>query len=129
MERKPRILAVGEFSQLASGYSTYYMELLSRLHETGKYELAELACYTNRLDPRVSTLPWKVFPNHPVPNRQDEAERFAAKRSNEFGEYTFEEVCLQFKPDIVFDIRDHWMCLDSSTPILTNGGVKDISQL
>ena len=43
--RKKRILAASEFTELNSGYSVYYKELLSRLYNDygDKFELGELA--------------------------------------------------------------------------------------
>jgi glycosyltransferase involved in cell wall biosynthesis len=108
MSRKPRLLLVNEASFLSTGYSTYGMEVMKRLHATGKYELAELAIYGTPDDPRQYELPWAYFGNMP--------EEWSARRANydshslnEFGGFTFNEVCLKFRPDIVWDIRDHWM--------------------
>ena len=36
---------VSEASFLSSGFGTYTREILKRLHATGKYDIAELACY------------------------------------------------------------------------------------
>lgn len=105
MSRKPRILYVGEATFLATGYSVYGMEVLSRLHATGKYELAELACYAKNDDPRAKQLPWKFYGNEP----HERDHLFNSKKTNEFGSFSFEQVCLQFRPDVVFDVRDHWM--------------------
>jgi glycosyltransferase involved in cell wall biosynthesis len=109
MNQKPRILLVNEFSQLASGYAVYGMEIMKRLHATAKYELGEVACYTMPGDPRITQLPWKVFPNYPDESRRQEVDEYHSKRSNEFGEFAFDRACLQFRPDIVFSIRDFWM--------------------
>lgn len=109
MTRKLRILHVGEASFLATGYSVYAMEVMSRLQATGKYELAELACYVTKSDPRASQLPWKFYGNNPDFDNQHEVDRFNQKGTNQFGEYSFERVCLDFKPDIVWSIRDWWM--------------------
>ena len=58
---KPRILFVNESSALNTGYSTYGREILSRLHNTGKYDIAELATYILPYDSRLQGTPWKVF--------------------------------------------------------------------
>ena len=42
---KKRVLLMGEAHYLNSGFGTYGKELLTRLHATGKYELAEFASY------------------------------------------------------------------------------------
>lgn len=101
---------INEFSMLATGYSTYGMEVLKRLNASGKYDVAELACYVSSDDPRIKQLPWKVYVNHPDENRRQDVGEYNSKRTNEFGEFAFERTCIKFRPDIVFDIRDWWMC-------------------
>ena len=40
---------------------------------------------------------------------REEIDRYHARPTNQFGEFAFEHVCLDFLPDIVCDIRDFWM--------------------
>ena len=105
---KKRILMVNESSLLSTGYSTYGYEVLRRLHATGKYELAELASYGSHEDVRVNNIPWKYYPV--MPKKDDKAAQhiYASKVTNQWGEYVFEDVCLDFKPDVAFSIRDVW---------------------
>lgn len=109
--RKRRILFISEFSELATGYSVYTHEVMKRWHATGKYELAELACYTSPDDPRYVTrnVPWTVFPGMPATTSVKEINEFNSDKLNQFGAWNFEDVCLKFLPDIVVDIRDNWM--------------------
>lgn len=113
---------VNEFSYLSTGYSTYGREVLSRLHDMGKYEVAEFATYIHHEDFRVSTIPWTVYANEPVPPtspnfNQDEVNRYNSNAINAFGSWRFEDVCLSFQPDVVFDIRDYWMMsFESASP-------------
>jgi glycosyltransferase involved in cell wall biosynthesis len=104
--RKKRILAVGEASFLATGFSVYSHEVLKRLHATGKYELAELSCYAPPNDPRFQNVPWKAYPNVPA---QGEEGTFHSTPINQFGQWRFEPTLIDFKPDIVWDVRDWWM--------------------
>jgi glycosyltransferase involved in cell wall biosynthesis len=104
--RKRRVLLVNEFSRLASGYSVYGDNLLKGLHACGDYEVAELACCLQEGDPRAD-LPWRVYPN--VPNTEAGLAEYNASVGNQFGEYSFNRVCLDFRPDVVLDIRDPWM--------------------
>lgn len=107
---KKRILLCNEASFLATGFSTYGLEVMKRLHATGKYELAEFASYggtENTKETRHHQLPWKYYPN--LPQSAAEAEIYEQKQTNAFGEWKFESVALDFKPDIVWDIRDWWM--------------------
>lgn len=111
---KKRVLLCNEAGFLATGYSTYGRELLERLAATGKYELAELAAYAKPEDPRVhgyrSIVPWQVFCNEPAEGTE-ERELFNRGNNNSFvfGGFSFERVCLQFKPDVVISFRDVWM--------------------
>lgn len=106
-KRKPRILMVNESSFLHTGYAVYGNEVLSRLHNTGKYEVAELGCYGKRDDPRAFTMPWKHFFNIPEDGSPAMAE-YEGNITSQFGALSFEKTCLEFCPDIVFDIRDAW---------------------
>lgn len=112
--RKKRILFCSEATFLNTGYATYAREILTYLHSTGKYELAELASYGERNDPRAAKVPWRYFgvmPNAESQPKapQEEHDAYNASPSNQFGEFIFEAVCLEFQPDIVCDIRDFWM--------------------
>lgn len=112
--RKKRILFCSEATFLNTGYATYTREILNYLHSTGKYELAELAAYGERNDPRAANIPWKYYGvvpnqrNEPKASKQ-ELEAYNAVSSAQFGEWIFEHVCLDFMPDVVCDIRDFWM--------------------
>lgn len=108
--RKKRVLWVGEFTALSTGYSTYGLELLRRMHDSGKYELMELACYAEPGDPRLDDLPWPCRPV--MPHRDDKQGKaiYDSNPANQFGEWKFDEVALEFRPDAVLEIRDHWMC-------------------
>lgn len=106
---KKRILFVNEFSQLATGFSTYSHAIMKRLHATDKYEIAELASYVSPEDPRIDDVPWKVYPV--IPARGDQAgwNAYNTNREAQFGSLKFTEALLDFKPDICWSLRDHWM--------------------
>jgi len=112
--RKKRILFCSEATFLNTGYATYTREILNYLHSTGKYELAELAAYGERNDPRAADIPWKYY--GVVPNQksepkatEEEITAYNSSPTHQFGEWIFEHVCLDFFPDVVCDIRDFWM--------------------
>ena len=107
--RKKRILFCGEATYLNTGYATYWREIIGRLHATGKYEIAELAGYGKPDDKEIFSHPWKIYPNMPDINDVASVEDYNSNVTNQFGEWKFEETCLDFKPDIVCDIRDFWM--------------------
>lgn len=107
-EMKKRILFCGEASYLNTGYASYYKEVISYLHSTNKYEIAELGSYAS-VDNKVN-IPWRFYPVMPSDKASDEEKtRYNSSMSNQFGEYRFSEACLDFLPDIVCDIRDFWM--------------------
>lgn len=106
--RKKRILWVNDASWKGTGYGTYGHEVLTRLHAVPEFEVAELACYVDMSDPQASNQPWKVYPNRPLEGAED-YETYLAHPSRVFGDHTFNQVCLDFMPDIVMDIRDWWM--------------------
>ena len=112
--RKKRILFCGEATFLNTGYATYNREILTYLHSTGKYELAELSAYGELNDARGDSIPWKFYGAMPNMNSepkssQEEINDYGSKATNQFGEWAFERVCLDFLPDVVCDIRDFWM--------------------
>jgi glycosyltransferase involved in cell wall biosynthesis len=104
--RKKRILMVGEHHIAKSGFGLYTREILSRLHNTGKYTVAELSCFNSGTE--HSSVPWKVYPNG-VPPQHELEKQYNADPANVFGKWRFDQVVLDFRPDIVFDIRDFWM--------------------
>lgn len=97
-----------EASYLSSGFSGYSRELLKRLHATGKYEIAEFSSYAKVNDPRDAAIPWMLYANTPSDN-DPRAREYNSSMENQFGRWRFDRVLLDFKPDIVFDIRDYWM--------------------
>ena len=109
MNNKKRILLVAEFSQLNTGFSVMNNDLLRKLHQTGKYEIAEFASYVSDDDPRINELPWKVYPVQPSESNTEETRIYNENyQTAQFGSERFERVVLDFKPDIVFSYRDFW---------------------
>lgn len=108
-DRKRRVLFIGEANFLATGFSTYWHEVIKRLHETGEFEIAELGSYAHDDDQRCQQVPWKFYPVAPASNNQQAMQKYMANQGAQFGEWRFDDVCLEFKPDIVCGIRDWWM--------------------
>lgn len=109
MSDKKRVLLVSEFSLLNTGFSVMAYDVLSRLHKSGKYEVAELASYVSDDDPRIHQLPWKVYPVIPSNSKKEEMERYHREyQTSQFGSLRFESAVNHFKPDIVFSYRDYW---------------------
>lgn len=99
---------VSEASFLSSGFGTYAKEILSRLHNTGKYTIAELACYGKVNDPKDKDIHWRYYANA-VDGNDPRAKEYNSSMENQFGRWRFERVLLDFQPDVVIDVRDYWM--------------------
>lgn len=105
---KKRLFIANDASYLDTGYGVYGKELLSRLHNSGKYEVAELGCYADKDNPVIKNIPWKFYPN--AVNSQDpRINDYFANGLNQFGMWRFNRCLVDFKPHIVFDVRDYWM--------------------
>jgi len=106
---KKRILFVNEFSKLATGFSTYGYELISRVYQTGEFEICEYASYLDPTNPLQYEVPWDVVPVIPHPNDHAAMKEYNSVKDAQFGSLKFADVCMKFKPDFVFDLRDRWM--------------------
>jgi len=107
-KNKLKILMCSEASFLNTGFGTYTKELLSRLHKTQKYTIAEFASYGFVNDPRDKDIDWIYYANA-VKENDNRFQEYSSRGDNQFGRWRFEKVLLDFKPDIVIDIRDYWM--------------------
>ena len=105
---KLRILMCSEASFISSGFGTYTKEILSRLYKTNKYTIAEFASYGMVNDARDRSIDWTYYANAVNANDSRHAE-YSSRGDNQFGRWRFEKVLLDFKPDVVIDIRDYWM--------------------
>jgi glycosyltransferase involved in cell wall biosynthesis len=105
---KKRILLCGEYSGLNSGYANWSRNLLEGLHSSNKYELAEFACFCSINDLKSVKTKWKIYPNSVIPS-DERYKTYKSNPNNTFGQWRFDAVCLDFKPDIVIDFRDPWM--------------------
>lgn len=100
---------VGEASFLATGFATYWNEVIKRLHQKGDIECFEMGSYARDDDPRCQQVPWKFYSVEPNHNDQEALNIYRSDPENQFGKWRFEDVCLDCRPDIVIDIRDFWM--------------------
>jgi len=121
MEHKRRILFIGEASFIATGFGTYWQEVIKRLYETGEFEIAELGGYASDGDPKIQSVPWKFYPVQPNPKDTRAQQIFRSKPTFQFGEWRFDDVCIDFKPDIV--------CVPPGTKIETPHGQRNIEDI
>ena len=107
MTRKKRILFVTESHKLASGFGRYAKEVIPRLYSTGKYEVAQLACYSS---PDVfENTNWLTYGVAPMKHEKDYAKQHTDHPLIQWGVGRFEQACLDFKPDVIKIYRDPWM--------------------
>jgi glycosyltransferase involved in cell wall biosynthesis len=105
-----RVLVGSEASYLNTGYASYGRELIKRLIDTGKYEVAEISCYGAADDERRREIPWKNYPIAPSRNDPEKVRQiYGSNPANQFGAWRFERICLDFKPDAVLMQKDPWM--------------------
>jgi glycosyltransferase involved in cell wall biosynthesis len=102
------ILWANEMSGLSTGYAIYGREVMKRLHATGKYKLFELASYGDIVDKRF-TFPWGYYGNNVDPRNEEERKLYNSDPTSAFGKFRFNDVVLDCQPDVVLDVRDHWM--------------------
>lgn len=105
---KPKILVCSESSKVSSGFGVYNKYLLEGLYQTGRYEVAEFASYGLIGDKEKFNIPWKYYPNAVAIN-DPRSEIYNSSTENHFGKWRFDRVVLDFRPDIVIDVRDYWM--------------------
>lgn len=108
MTNKLKVLMCSEASFLSSGFGTYTKEIMSRLYKTNKFHLAEFASYAVVNDVRDRNIPWRFYANAVRENDPRHAD-YVSRQDNQFGRWRFEKVLLDFKPDVVIDVRDYWM--------------------
>jgi len=107
--KKKKILFLTEATYLNTGYATYAKEILDRLYDSNKYEIAEFSVYGAEDHPQRKEIRWKNYPNMPNKKNPKELEAYNSSPENQFGAWKFESVCLDFKADVVLSIRDYWM--------------------
>jgi len=105
---KLKILMCSEASFINSGFGKYAYEILSRWHKTNKYVVAEFASYGMVNDPRDKNIDWIYYANA-VRDGDPRYKEYMSRTDNQFGRWRFEKVLLDFKPDVVVDVRDFWM--------------------
>lgn len=105
---KKRVFLTNDASFLNTGYGIYGKEILTRLHNSEKYEVAELGCYAGLNNPAIAKIPWKFYPNA-VGADDPRYAQYNSNALNQFGLWRFNRCVVDFKPHIVFDIRDYWM--------------------
>lgn len=105
---KKRVFIANDASILDTGYGIYGKEIISRIHNSDKYEVAELGCYCDKNHHKIKDIPWKFYPNA-VSGDDPRMGVYKSNMANQFGMWRFNRCLVDFKPHIVFDVRDYWM--------------------
>lgn len=105
---KKRIFIANDASILDTGYGIYGKEIISRIHASDKFEIAELGCYCDVKNHKIKDIPWKFYPNA-VNTDDPRYDQYKSQTLNQFGMWRFNRCLIDFKPHIVFDVRDYWM--------------------
>lgn len=100
-----RILWISEAPYLNTGYAVYTKNVLSYLSSLPDFEIIQLGVYAEEGDNRNYNYPWRIIPNQPNTNVPE----YKSSEINAFGAWKFDEICSQFKPDVVCNIGDLWM--------------------
>ena len=106
-KHKRKILAISERVESKTGFSKYYKEILSRLHATDKFEIADLSCYSIIDDPNLFSIPWKLYCNTVSP-QDPRFKEYQSSPENIWGRWRFDKTLLDFRPDITLSCRDLW---------------------
>ena len=106
--RNKKILFVSEAPWYSTGYSVYTNQVLKRLCNEDHLDIAQLGVYVEENDPNIKNFPWKIYWNKPSKSNPQYS-NYQKSPSAQFGDFMFNEVLLDFMPDIVIDIRDWWM--------------------
>lgn len=127
--RNKKILFVSEAPWCSTGYSVYTNQVLKRLCNNNNLDIAQLGIYVEENDPNIKNFPWKIYWNKPKKSNSLYS-RYQQSPSAQFGDFMFNEVLLDFMPDIVIDIRDWWMALANPYDvIITPDGYKNVKDI
>lgn len=107
---KRKVLFVNEASFIASGYGTYGKEIIPRILDSGKVDIAELSCSATIGDIRDQHINWRMYPNA-VGDKDPRHSLYRSNSGNEHGQWRFDRVLIDYQPDFVYDIRDPWVLL------------------
>lgn len=102
------MLFVSEASYLSTGYGVYAHEILKRLHQSNKIDFLEFATFGDDQSTDSLHIPWEFVGNLPDSKKPNKVKEYESNLLNKFGAWKFEDLCIQYQPDIVFDYKDWW---------------------
>lgn len=116
MQRKKKVVIHSNFSKTKSGFGRHAKEILTYLHNTGKYELVEFASGLNWSNSQLSKMPWKTYGTLPDTQEEwnvifgnlNENDRHIRHREVTYGAWHIDKLIRDEKPDVYFGIEDIW---------------------
>ena len=102
--KNKKVLLVGEATYMNSGYANYGYQIMNMLYDSEDFDVAELSCHGS--DSRKNEIRWKSY--------------VVPKDKNIYGTDTFNDVLIDFKPDIVWSFRDPWVDSFIADSVLRN---------
>ena len=108
---KKKVLIHSNFCKAFTGFGKNKKNIMRYLHNTGKYELIELANTLEWSDPQLSLTPWKTVGSLPSKSSlmaMDEAKR----REEGYGSSAVDRAVKEFKPDVYIGMEDIWAFKD-----------------
>jgi glycosyltransferase involved in cell wall biosynthesis len=107
MTKKRKILFCSEAHWMPTGFGTYTWEILSRLHATGKFEIAEFSQFATVNHPEDRAR-WRLYANAIKPD-DPRMKHYNAHPYNVYGAWRFERVLVDFRCDCCVSFLDPWM--------------------
>jgi len=106
-----KVLVHSCYSRHKTGFSRNSRAILTKLFQTGKYELFEYATGLSWSHPETQSVPWKCY--GVLPDNPQELERIskgdqAIARAVGYGAMNIDRVVYEVKPDVILSIEDFW---------------------
>lgn len=108
---KKKILFHSNYHKLFTGFGKNAKNIIKYLHQTGKYDIVEVANGKALNDPQLLKSPWKTIGSLPKPNKVIPQEERAAPEFNRrlsYGAYGIDDIIQSEKPDIYLGVEDVW---------------------
>ncbi len=106
--KKTKILFHTEVSSAKSGFGKIGRELIPRLVDNEKFEVAELSGFGTIDDSDYSHVRWKCYPVAVRPGHPEFEYFNSNAQANSYGAWRFDRIALDFQPDIIFSFQDPW---------------------
>lgn len=111
---KKKVLIHTDFPLAMTGFGKNARNILEYLHNTGKYELVNLAVGSLAENPELSRTPWKsigtIQPQkiEALRNQNDPKNWDGLSRMAGYGMFAIDEAIAEIKPDVYIAIQDIW---------------------